>query len=80
MQGFNSMMRHHSPKMTAKRRRNLPDSTFGIPSEHKYPLDTRGRQINAKGRAKQMVKRGKLSSATASKIIAKANRLIGKGK
>jgi hypothetical protein len=32
---------------------------------------------NAKARATQMVKRGKLSSAAAAKIRAKANRMMG---
>jgi len=42
-----------SPKMTAKRRRNLPKSSFGVPSKRKYPLDTRGRARNALARVAQ---------------------------
>lgn len=42
-----------SPKMTAKRRRSLPKSSFGVPSTRKYPLDTRGRARNALARVAQ---------------------------
>lgn len=66
-----------SPKMTAARRHSLPASKFGIPSEEKYPMDTRGRAANAKGRATQQVKKGRLSPATAARIKAKANRILG---
>jgi hypothetical protein len=34
---------------------------------------------NAKARAAQMVSKGKLSPASAAKIRAKANRILGKG-
>jgi hypothetical protein len=34
--------------------------------------------VNAKARATQMVKRGKLSSSAAAKIRAKANAVLGK--
>lgn len=68
----------HGPKMTAARRHSLPKSKFGLPGQEKYPLDTRGRAANAKGRATQQVKKGNLSSASAAKIRARANRVLGK--
>ncbi|MCQ8831772.1 hypothetical protein [Streptomyces malaysiensis] len=42
-----------SPKMTAKRRKRLPKSSFGVPSKRKYPLDTKGRARNALARVAQ---------------------------
>jgi hypothetical protein len=67
-----------NPKMTAARRRRLPESTFGMPAQRKYPMDTPGRAINAKARATQQEEQGKLSPAAARKIRAKANRRLGK--
>lgn len=58
----------------------LPKSTFGLPGSRKYPMPDRSHQINAKARATQMEKAGKLSSSSAAKIKAKANRLLGKGR
>lgn len=67
-------------ELHAARRNALPDRVFGLPSKRKYPLDTHNRQVNAKARATQMVKKGKLSPAEAAEIKAKANRLLHKGK
>lgn len=64
-------------KLKAARRNALPASEFGMPKQRKYPMDTPGRAANAKGRATQMVKKGKLSSGVAAKIRAKANRILG---
>ena len=67
-------------KLDAKQRNAIPKSEFGLPGERKYPMENRAHQINAKSRATQMVKAGKLSEASKSKIDAKANRLLGKGR
>jgi hypothetical protein len=75
MHGFNSMMRH-AGKLTAAKRKKIPSSQFGLPRSRKYPMDTRGRAANAKARASQQVKKGNLSSASASKIRAMANRIL----
>ena len=64
--------------ITAAKRRGLPKSEFGLPRARKYPVDTRGRAANAKARATQMVKRGRLSLASAARIRAKANRVLGR--
>lgn len=63
-------------KMTAKRRRKLPKSSFGLPGSRKYPMDTPGRARNAKARAAQQHKRGKLSTSAKNRIFAKANRVL----
>lgn len=66
-------------KLTTKKRSKIPSSEFGMPSSRKYPMPDRSHAANAKARATQMVKKGKLSAASAAKIRAKANRLLGKG-
>jgi len=63
-------------ELTTKHRNALASRVFGLPKERKYPLDTHNRQVNAKGRATQMVAKGKLSPAQAAEIKAKANRLL----
>lgn len=65
-------------KLSSARRKKLPKSDFGMPGERKYPVDTRGRAANAKARASQMVKKGKLSESSEKKIDAKANKILGK--
>ena len=47
-----------------------------MPKERKYPMPDRAHAANAKARATQMVKRGKLSSSSAATIRAKANRIF----
>lgn len=64
--------------LNAARRRALPESSFGLPGEHKYPMPDKSHAANAKARATQMVKAGKLSSASKAKIDAKANRILGR--
>jgi hypothetical protein len=72
--------RRKSPKMTAKRRRSLPKSKFGLPGKRKYPMDTRGRAANAKARSTQQYKKGRISKSTRDRIHAKANRVLGRGR
>ena len=66
--------------MDAAKRKSLPRSEFGMPSQRKYPMDTRGRAANAKARATQQVEKGNLSEASAAKIRKKANAILGGGK
>jgi len=63
-------------KLKAARRNALPKSSFGLPKSRKYPMPDRSHAQNAKARATQMVKKGKLSSGQAAKIRAKANRIL----
>lgn len=65
-------------KLKAAARNAMPASAFGMPKQRKYPMPDPTHAVNAKARATQMVKRGKLSPATASRIMAKANRILGK--
>lgn len=67
-------------KLTAKKRKGLSKETFGLPGERKYPMPDKSHAANAKARATQMVKKGKLSKAAKEKIDAKANKILGKKK
>lgn len=65
-------------ELRAKSRNALSDRVFGLPGERKYPMPDRAHAANAKGRATQMVNKGKLSPEQAAKIRAKANKLLGR--
>jgi hypothetical protein len=66
-------------KMSMKARKGLAKSEFGMPGERKYPMPDKSHAANAKARASQMVKKGKLSESSKAKIDAKANKIL-KGK
>ena len=63
-------------KLTSKARNALPASTFAGP-DRSYPIPDKSHAANAKARATQAVKAGRMSSAEASKIKVKANRKLG---
>jgi hypothetical protein len=65
-------------KLNAAARSKVPTSEFGLPGSRKYPMPDASHAVNAKARATQMVKAGKLSSASAAKIRLKANKVLGK--
>lgn len=67
-------------KLTSKERGKLKSSTFGLPGEKKYPMPDKSHAANAKARATQMEKKGKLSESSKEKINAKANRILGSKK
>ena len=53
----------------------------GLPlDQRKYPVDTHNRAVNAKARATQAVKAGRMSKSTEATIDKKANKVLGKGK
>jgi hypothetical protein len=62
-------------ELTTKKRNKLKKSTFGMPGERKYPMPDKSHAANAKARATQMVKKGKLSSEQKEKIDTKANKI-----
>jgi hypothetical protein len=62
------------------KRSTLKKSRFGLPKERKYPMPDKEHAANAKGRAKQQLKKGKLSRSAYEKIVAKANRVLERGK
>jgi hypothetical protein len=65
-------------KLTTAARRSIPSSEFGLPKLRKYPMPDRSHAANAKSRASKEVHEGKLSPASAAKIRAKANHILGK--
>ena len=76
---MNLVFCHKENKMstlTAKKRNSLSKSEFGIPSKRAYPMPDASHAANAKARATQMVKAGKLSESTKQKIDAKANKVL----
>jgi hypothetical protein len=64
-------------RLTAKARKGLSGSQFAGPNRS-YPVPDKSHAANAKGRATQAVNAGRMSSAQAAKIKAKANRVLGK--
>jgi hypothetical protein len=64
-------------KLDAAERREIPKSEFGEPGSRKYPIPDKSHAVNAKGRAKQMLEKGRLSESAYAKIVAKANRKLG---
>lgn len=66
--------------MKAAKRRKLRKSQFGLPGKRKYPMPDKAHAVNAKARAKQQRKRGKLSKTAYDKIVRKADRVIRRSK
>ena len=67
-------------KLKAKQRKKLPKSKFALPGERKYPVTDRAHAANAKARATQMFKRGRLSESGRDHIRAMANKMLNYGK
>ena len=67
-------------KLTTAARKSLPKSEFGIPGKRAYPMPDKSHAANAKARATQAVKAGRMSESTKSKIDAKANKVLAKKK
>jgi hypothetical protein len=67
-------------KLTTRRRKRLRKSQFGLPGRRAYPMPDKAHARNAKARASQMYKRGRLSKSSRDRINAKANRVLGRGR
>ena len=65
-------------KLTTKTRKKIPNNKFGLPAEKKYPMPDRKHAANAKSRASEMEKKGKLSKADKTTIDIKANKILAK--
>lgn len=63
--------------LNSNQRKALPAEKFALPAQRKYPVENPSHAANAKARATQMVKKGKISAATKQKIDAAANRELG---
>ena len=64
--------------LSEKKRDSLPDSKFGLPDEHKYPMPDKSHARTAKARASQQKKQGNLTAAEKAKIDRKADRILDK--
>jgi hypothetical protein len=64
----------------ALNRQKLKKSQFGLPGKRKYPMPDAKHAAIGKGRAKQQLKKGKLSRSAYEKIVAKANRVLSRAK
>lgn len=66
--------------LDAAERDKIPAKEFGMPGERKYPMPDTAHAQNAKARASQQKAKGNLSASEYKTIVAKANRVLGKGK
>lgn len=66
-------------KLTTKARKALPASKFAG-ADRSYPIPDKSHAANAKARATQAVKAGRMSESTKAKIDAKANKVLAKKK
>lgn len=67
-------------KLTTTKRKKIPKNEYALPAEKKYPMPDRKHAANAKARASEMQKKGKLSDSAKAKIDAKANKILAKRK
>jgi hypothetical protein len=66
-------------ELKAKTRNKLPDKEFAEPDKRKYPIEDKGHARNAKARASQAVKAGRMSKGEQSKINKKADAKLKAG-
>lgn len=66
-------------KLTAKSRDKIPASEFALPGR-RYPIEDEAHARNAKARAAQQKKAGRLSAADKAKVDRKANAVLNKKK
>jgi hypothetical protein len=64
-------------KLTGKQRNALDTNDFAL-SGRRYPINDAAHAANAKARAAQAVKAGRMSKSTEAKIDAKANKVLKK--
>jgi len=65
-------------KLSESDRDKLPASKFAEPGKRAYPIEDAAHAKNAKARASQAVKAGRMSKAEESKIDKKADTVIEK--
>jgi hypothetical protein len=57
-------------------RKKLPDSKFAEPDKRKYPIEDKAHARNAKARASQAVKAGRMSKSEQKRIDRKADAVL----
>ncbi|HEY3798799.1 MAG TPA: hypothetical protein VGL58_10640 [Caulobacteraceae bacterium] len=65
--------------LKAKTRNKLPAKDFAEPRKRAYPIEDKPHARNAKARASQAVKTGRMSRAEETKIDRKADNVLEKG-
>jgi len=65
-------------ELDAADRNKLPKSKFAEPDKRAYPIEDKPHARNAKARASQAVKAGRMSKAEADRIDKKADKVLGK--
>jgi hypothetical protein len=65
-------------ELDAKSRNKLPKKDFAEPDKRAYPIEDKAHARNAKARASQAVKAGRISKAEGAKIAKKADAVLGK--
>ena len=65
-------------ELSTKARKKLPDSKFAEPDERKYPIEDKPHALNAKARAAQAVKAGRMSKAEEKRIDRRADKVLDK--
>jgi hypothetical protein len=65
-------------ELNAEDRKKLPKSKFAEPDKKAYPIEDKPHARNAKARASQAVKAGRMSKAEETKIDRKADAVINK--
>jgi hypothetical protein len=66
-------------KLNASKRTKLPAKDFAEPGKRAYPIEDKAHARNAKARASQAVKAGRMSKAEEGKIDRKADSVLKKG-
>lgn len=70
---------HEDAVLNTAARKKLSTEQFGLPDTREYPMPDREHAGNAKARASQMLKEGKLTQAEYEQILAKANKILKGG-
>ena len=65
-------------KLSTDKRNALPAKDFAEPAERAYPIEDKAHARNAKARASQAVKAGRMSKAEEAKIDKKADAVLKK--
>ena len=66
-------------ELNAEKRDKLPDKDFAEPGKRAYPIEDKAHARNAKARASQAVKAGRMSKAEEKRIDRKADAVLNKG-
>ena len=65
-------------ELRAKTRNKLSGKDFAEPEKRKYPIEDKPHARNAKARASQAVKAGRMSKAEETRIDRKADAVLGR--